>query len=571
MEVPEKSALSKLLFFFAGFLIIAAGLVVYHRTLRYPFVYDDFRFVVSNEGIRTLRPFSKFFLNPAVQASSPELARQIYRPLNTMSYALTYRFFGLDPRPYHALNVMFHILNGLLIFFFTLKILPESSLHFQPAGKRKKGANLIARAGEPDIKSVIAATAAGLLFVLHPVQTESAAWISQRSGILSQFFFLVGLILYLRFRESILHGTALWIKVLLFIAVNIFYFLSLLCKESAAVFPLIILAFEWFWAAKGEMGGGENSRKKQLFILPVCALCLAVIFMTIRRIVLGQVAQTDYWAGSFYSTCLTMVKGFAYYIKLLFLPFPLSIDYPFAFSRSVFDPLVLLSARVIALVLCIGLLCRKKYPLVTFAVAWFFISLAPVSNIIPIYTIINERFLYLPIVGFALLFAHLANKIRSKSSVILFVSAVIMPLGILSYSRAGDWSDEYSLFLSAVKAFPESGHSNFGLGNIYFSREEYTDAARCYKAAMSAFPGDLEIKAKLAEAYAFSGQYADAVELSLGLLRTDPENVGIRYNLAVCYMALGMKEDARNELNTVLNLKPGFPPALKAMEKLLQN
>ena len=126
-----------------------AGILVYIRTLSYPFVYDDDSFVVLNEGIRSLSPLTKFFVDPDVQASDPQLARDVYRPLTTLSYALSYRFFGLNPRAYHLVNVLLHILNTLMVFFFISLLLPS-------------------RAARPPPWEIFPAFAGALLFLLHP-------------------------------------------------------------------------------------------------------------------------------------------------------------------------------------------------------------------------------------------------------------------------------------------------------------------------------------------------------------------------------------------------------------------
>lgn len=148
-------------------------------------------------------------------------------------------------------------------------------------------------------------------------------------------------------------------------------------------------------------------------------------FVVIRSLVIGQTAQTTYWAGGFIPQMLTMVKGFAYYVKLMFVPYPLSAEYLFDIKRTI-DIEVLLYGLVLVGIIYLGWRLRKNQPLISFGIFLFFLSLAPVSNIVPIRTIINERFLYLAVVGWGL--------ILSQAVLYLFGKMFFFPVGVNSNS-----------------------------------------------------------------------------------------------------------------------------------------
>src|SRR5438132_1350893 len=103
--------------FFLCAVLVFLGLVLYAHTLHFPFIYDDDSFVVLNEAIHSLRHWQSFFTNPGTLAFDQELAHDNYRPLVTLSYALSYRFSGLHTFGYRLGNLLFHILNGILLFF----------------------------------------------------------------------------------------------------------------------------------------------------------------------------------------------------------------------------------------------------------------------------------------------------------------------------------------------------------------------------------------------------------------------------------------------------------------------
>lgn len=580
-------------------LLAAAGFAIYGRTIPYPFLYDDDSFIVQNAGIRSLTPFKKFFLDPDTQASDPQLARDVYRPLTTLSHALSHRLWGADPRPYHAVNVSLHAINGVLVFALLLLLLP----HERP-GRRA------------------AAFLGALLFVVHPVQTEAVAWVSQRSILLSQAFFLLALLAYLRHRSRPAPLT--------FAAALFCFALSLLCKESAVVYPAIVALLGWYLGTREGEAQRSDAARAGDWLLPASTAVLAGGYVLARSAVLGQVAQTHYWAGGFYKTCLLMAKGFAYYLRLLFLPHPLSIEYLFEVPRTFLDPLVLVSLSVLGAAGCAAWHWRKSRPLISLGIAWFFVSLAPVSNIIPIRTIINERFLYLPIIGLCLVVAHLTSEVLRRGARLRSLAALatvsLAALSLLSVHRVKDWSSGFALASSAIRTCPQSARIRYGMGrqyaergeydkalkefetalsidpayhealndigliaqrrgdldaalgqyrkslqakvdypealynmgNAYFAKRDYAAAVRAYEGALKSKPGDADIRSNLAAAYAYGRDLAKAVELSLAVLKEEPGREKTRHNLALFQEALAAEELLRPRQTRTAAVLQGF-------------
>jgi tetratricopeptide (TPR) repeat protein len=554
-----------------------------------------------------------------VQAAEPQLAHDVYRPLTTFSFALSYHLWGYNPHPYHALNVLLHALNGVLVFFLLFFLLPKPSERAPPSTGRAR---------------IIAAFVAACLFVIHPVQTEAVAWISQRSTLLSQSFFLLALLAYLRHRLRP-HPAA-------FVAALLGFTLSLLCKESALVYPAIVLLLDWYLQSR-EVAEPSQTVKAQgrAWLLPAASFAVAAGYVLTRSAVLGQVAQTHYWAGGLYRTCLLMTKGFAYYLRLLFIPHPLSIEYLFEVPRTAADPLVLMSASVLVAAGYAAWKWRKDRAMVSLGIAWFFVSLAPVSNIIPIRTIINERFLYLPIIGLCLAAAHMVaavlGKTRRLKPLMAFIVAFLAIMSLLSVQRSKDWSSGYALASSALRTCPQSAHIRYGMGrqyaergeldqalkefelalsidpayhealndigliaqrrgdlnaalaqyrktlqakvdypqalcnmgNVYFAKHDYVHAAKSYEAALKLKPGDQEIESNLAAAYAYGGDMAKAVDLSLALLKEEPGRTKTRYNLALYYGALGLQGKAEEQLRIVLKTDPAHKPAVAELQRIV--
>lgn len=166
LELRKKTALATLL--------LLCGILLYSRSIFYPFVYDDLWRVAQNKSIRSLEKPLKFFTDRTTQSSIPALHLDSYRPLVTLSFAFDYSLFQLNPAGYRLENIVIHGMNGVLIFFFSVSVLSFS---------------------------LPAAFFSAFLFLSHPVQTESVVWIAERTNVLGLLFFLVSVHCWALFRK----------------------------------------------------------------------------------------------------------------------------------------------------------------------------------------------------------------------------------------------------------------------------------------------------------------------------------------------------------------------------------
>ena len=179
-------------------IIFLLGLLVYMNSLGGGFVYDDYAFIVNNPHIKTLSHPGRFFLLKTATSFS---GHSIWRPLRTLSFAFDYHLWGLEPFGYHLTNVLFHIINGVLVYIIILRL----GLAWRVA--------LIS----------------SCLFLVHPLQTESVSWISSRGDCLFAAFFLLSLYWYMKGRIILSYLS---------------FILSLFSKETALSLPLLLLAYD---------------------------------------------------------------------------------------------------------------------------------------------------------------------------------------------------------------------------------------------------------------------------------------------------------------------------------------
>lgn len=154
-----------------------------------------------------------------------------------------------------------------------------------------------------------------LVFLLHPAQTAAVAWVSAQSNLLYTFFYLAAFILFLRKAEKPSRA--------LYAASLACFVLSLLSKEMGVTLPLVLALYVYFRRNQ------TDSQDKPSFRSLWPYFAIAALYVVARSYVLGQTAQTGFWAGGFVPQVLTMLKGFAHYVRIMVFPHPLSLEYLF--------------------------------------------------------------------------------------------------------------------------------------------------------------------------------------------------------------------------------------------------
>ncbi len=518
---------------YALVILAVLTILVYSNSFSNSFVWDDHAFIVENLSIRqfNMKGLVSFFTNRESTASSEELSRDVWRPLSTASFAVDFKLWGLNPGPYHVENALLHTMNAVLVYIATFLILQDP----------------------------IASFFAGCIFAIHPVQTAAVTWASGRSNLLSCLFFLSALIFHIRNRKEE--------RAFNYNCSLILFSLSLLAKEMAVTLPLVFILYDLHFAAK------KRFKYYAAFYLPFFLISLS--YVAARYSVLGRFAQQEvWWGGNILDNLLTMLKALAGYVRLLFLPFNLRAEYMVDISRSVLDPY---TASAIMVLTAVGLLfmAMRRIKAVSFYILWFFITLIPVSNIVPFKAIMAERFLYLPLVGFASLigisFARLWQISARRQWQRIVATAVLifvfMAYGVLTIARNTEWRDEVTFCTKEVARSPSNPRFHYNLGLAYL-KEAYAsaDSKNIYSAycalAMKEFeeaarlnPGFLWAHVNLGNLHAKAGLYDLAIEdykKAIAIRESGPAY----NNLAIAYYNKGLLDEALAACRKALSLSP---------------
>lgn len=436
-----------------GLLILLLSFLIYGQSLHYGYVLDDTIVVDENKfvakgvngiwDILSKETFTGYF---GEQKNLVAGAR--YRPLSLVSFAIEHSIFGKKPGISHFINILLYALCGLFFYrlIINLKIIADKN-----AG-------------------IYLALIASLLFIAHPIHSEAVANIKGRDEIMCLLFSLIALFQFIQYYDS-KQLSNIW-------KASISFFFALLSKENAitylAIVPLTLVVF-------------RNVTLFSAIRKTWPLLVVALFFLIIRTEVIGYffnsgVKITDLMNDPFIGMkssekFATIIFTIGWYIKLLMFPHPLTHDYyPYHVQKMGLTSMpFLISIILILAIIILAYKKRKSQPLFFYCVSYFIITISIVSNFIfPVGTFMNERFLFMPSIGFILLISHYGyqsimnqNRLYQYSSILLF-SLLFIGYTFKTVTRVPDWKDGFSLNISGANISQNSARINMFAGVSYF-------------------------------------------------------------------------------------------------------
>ena len=518
-----------------GIAIALVTVVAYGGSFHGQFVSDDGGSVVANDVIRGLDW-------QHLQAIFTRFDDANYIPIKVLSIAVDYRFWGLDPTGYHLTNLLIHVAGALVVYALLLR------MGFAPA----------------------IAFLTALVWAVHPVQVESVAWISERKNVLSGLFFFAAFHVYLGFSESGRLGS--------YVGLLLLYVLALLSKMNTMVLPAICLAYELTYRFR-------LRRRDVLAAIPMLVLAGVVGWINLA----GNPIHGQSWhGGSRVVTWLTSAVVFFRYFQLMLLPIDLTPFYQVQ-AHETADAAVLLAGFGFVLItaVTVTLILRRRQE--AFWILWFGICLAPMLNIIvPFRSLMQDRFLYLPLLGpIALIASVLDAALRApRMRRVAAVAAAAVALGCarLSYRQVEVWASPLAQWKSMAVVFrhtpadpvsvdpdfdaktdvlreeatrrPSSAAVRNNLGALYFSAGRMLEAEQAFAAAAEIAPEDPIILTNLGRAHAWRGDLEHARRELERAVAASPYSVLARLNLARVYLAQGDAPDARAQLEACARIVP---------------
>lgn len=558
--------------------LFAAG--IYVPTLRSTFIWDDLQLATHPLRIGS-NPYAFFFGGGAY-----------YRPFLHLSMAIDFGFWHLNPMGYHTTNILLHGMNSLLVFFAGIYLLRNKGL----SGTNDSG-------NEESAKSLLLSFISALFFALHPIHTESVAWISGRTDMLSTFFVLLAFLSYLIYdRDGKIAG--------LFLC-SVFFLFSLFSKENAISFFLVVLAYATI----------TKMARKKIVVTLVSLLAAVAVYMVLRQGEIIRMMMASPGAkGAFLASGISSKNLFAmlsgatgYYIEKLVLPFDLNL------LPQIPEGWVYLLISLLPFVLG-GILYYTGCRLEVFLIAWIVVTLLPSLSILlsQIGAPIGERYLYLPSVGFSLLAGAVLVKIKNRKALFAGVFLLLSIYSVSTYERLKVWKNDETLWEDTVAKNPSSSTAHANYGRALLAKKESEKGknellialrqekvspelasnildmlgtaemnSNSYEKAESYFMDSLKANARNAAAYnnlgilylRMSGSLTGAETKNRALLNAirsieyaltlSPGFIQARFNLGLCYMQLHDYDRAESNFKAVLEADPRSKLSSEAVQFLM--
>ncbi|HVU39193.1 MAG TPA: tetratricopeptide repeat protein [Opitutales bacterium] len=412
--------------FAAVLLLVLAGLLAYANSFHGPLVFDDAASITNNP---TLRQGLAGALQPPANGETVTA-----RPLLNLSFALNYAHGGEEVAGYHVVNLVIHLLAGLVLFGLVRRTLELPSL--RERWGRASG---------------MIAFAAALWWTLHPLQTESVTYVVQRAESLAGLFYLLTFYGLARAMDSTREKWWLALSATACL-------LGVFCKETLATAPLLALLYDRAFAA-GSLAGALRQRAKYYAALAATWLPLAWLTWSAG----GRGGSAGFGAGaSVRDYALTQARAVALYLRLSLWPSPLVFDYGNGVVKSAGEVAPQLALITALLALTVYLLWKK--PAAGFLGAWFFATLAPSSSFIPIATeTMAEHRMYLALAAVVVTVALTVRKIADEWYFPLVALAVAVALGGTTYARNRDYAAATTLWSDTADKVPDNprAHENY--------------------------------------------------------------------------------------------------------------
>jgi len=511
-------------------------LAVYSQVIGFDFInIDDRPFVYENQMVLSgLNSKSIWWAITAFHAGN-------WNPVTWISHMLDVTLFGSAAGPMHAMNVVFHTINSILVFFvfgrFTSKTWHSAAMAF--------------------------------LFALHPVHVESVAWIAERRDVLSTMFWLLTMLAYFKYVErlkepskdaGILGHPTFW-SILTFV----FLALGLMSKAMPVTLPFVLLLCD-YWSLERLNKFSDLwplvKEKLPLFVLTICSCVITFLAQS------SAGATVSLQTSSYGDRLLNVIISYAKYIIMMFYPTNLGIMYPF---DNKFEPVEVIAS--VALLLVISVLCwqqRAKRRYLIMGWLWFLGTFVPVIGLVQIGMQSHaDRYTYVPYFGLFIMLVwgigDLVNRFEINKIAVTTVSiAVIATLGGLTVAQVSRWRSSETLYTHTLSFTTNNYFVMSNLCLYYINKSDKNTAEQRCTELLEATPPSAEAFSILGLLRTDVGKYDDAVNYFEKGIRMNPNWAILYLNYSLALSKLDRTEDAEKALLKAKSMNDGSVGRLAA-------
>lgn len=561
--------------------IAVVGFLVFYNLTGCDFVTDDWKLIYekkdflqnwSNLGTVFTQPFPAETYEPI----------PYYRPVITLVNMVNHHLLGKSTFGYHIINLMFHILNAILIYWLFFILFKRELLSFLAA----------------------------LFFAAHPIHATSVVWISARTDLIACFFMLLSLILF--YRRKVHTGLP---GILMFWGSILAFLLAIFSKEMVLALPLFLLVWEYV-SYRYSLKQETVDRPKPQYLILVPFFIVVMFYLIVKVAVVGNLGTGgDLATASLFQRFLTTFSIYFYYFKKLIFPFYLNLSPRVLATTSIISLKFWGTLIIFAVVTALGIAMRKKSQEVSLGIFWILITLIPVLNLVPLYASVKEWWAYIPSIGFCLVLGRIAEiaigwerklleirlrkpvsqidqpsgsdvdggtelnaepknigmspevvgesvkeekpkkrkifklpetmVIRASHAFSLLFAVVLVLYGLNIQSQARLFRKDYFLWRDTSKAAPYDASAQIAFGKILQRKNAMRWAKDAFRKAVEADPNSIEARNRFGMVLEMSQQDDSAMVQFKEILKLDP-------NFADAYNNLGIIYGKRQEFDSAL-------------------
>lgn len=522
--------------FIALLLILSLGAITYANSLTAPFLFDDVNAIPGNWTIRHLWPISPVLFG-ATYASVAG------RPILNLSLATNYAVGGLDVTGYHLFNLAIHLLASIALF-----------------GVARRTFELISpfRKSSHQLATIIA-----LIWLVHPLQTESVTYVIQRSEAMVGLFYLSTI--YCLIRAAQPKVSRFWAVACVLVCA-----LGMGTKEVMVSAPLIAFLFDWIFLA----GSWRAALKARWRIH--AGLCASWIVLAALMATSGQrEGSAGFGLGmSAWDYARTQFGFIVMYLRLCYWPFPLVLDYGVETSRTVSQ--IAIPAAILLVLCATTLILLFRNPRLGFLGVAFFAILAPTSSFVPLAgQVAAEHRMYLPlavVVAASVLLVHAGlqkltgnatttpdNRLARKRLPVFLSGAVVLFLAARTAVRNNDYQSPIRIWQGVVDHVPANPRGYNSLSGIYFDRGDLDASIRMSTKAIELQPAYSSAYFNRATALMHLNQFEDAIRDFTQSISINPREIDAYINRGSTYQMSGQPELAVQDYASAIALQPENP------------
>jgi tetratricopeptide (TPR) repeat protein len=434
-----------------------------------------------------------------------------------------YQLYGLNAGGYHLTNLILHIMSALLLFW----------LFNRMTGTIWRSAFI-----------------AGF-FALHPLHVESVAWISERKDVLSAFFWMLTLCLYVYYTEKPI--------IRRYLLVLFFFVCALMSKPMVITLPVVMILLD-YWPL-----GRFKSKKTNLILwqlkekIPFFVLSAALVIITFYAPHSKSYVK-DFPLGS---RIANIPVSFVTYLEKTFWPHDLAVFYPFSDQLPVWQ---VLGAALLIIVISVAVIATvKRLPYLFVGWLWYVITLLPVIKIVQVgRDSMADRYHYLSSIGIAVMMAWgipLLFTEDTRKKILLPAIAFLTIMSVLTWKQCGYWKNSVTLYSHTLQVTNDNALAHNNLGIALFAEGKVEEAIEHYNKAIRITPDYIYFYNNRGAAYAKLGQYQLAIDNYNQAIRLGPDDAGAYYNRGIACNDLGQYLQAIANFKSAIRLKPDFADA----------